>query len=206
MNNLSFGNSAAVLRTNGYAPAPLDSTSRPFGPYAVMQLDYSQDIYAEDAVGVLTSAPPARSEHDPIQDHGAIALAVVSVRTSVAARDVDAIIARHSGKRVCPVRMTSCGASHYVFAFDGELHLTQQSADIEPIGSVSVSSYGSFIELGAPNEWRGGIDLLNTPRKKLAMLDGESAAKLFDELSEQLQKHVPAYTNQQISKVLLPHA
>src|SRR5688500_7191140 len=121
MDQLTFGNAAALLRANGYAPIPLDNSRKPLGPVYVTQTDWARfPAYADSPVAALTSAPMANGSHSPIQNASDtwLVTVAVSVRHEVKA-DIDAIVKRYAGAAKCPVRVADDEAL-YVFKLAGD--------------------------------------------------------------------------------------
>lgn len=185
----TFGDCVAHLRANGYAPAPLlDTDGHPPGPWRVAQTDYSRYDYAQCAAAVLTAVVLPRSERDPIQDPAATRLISVTLRLPEALAAKAARILK--GK--CLVRLAPDGALVHVFALDNNsVPFGCLNVQVEGVGSVNIDSHAAWIELGSPNDWRGGRDPLNQPRSSLPEIDQHEAVQLFNALHSLLHAHAP---------------
>lgn len=187
MNRYTYGDSAATLRTNGYAPAPLDADGHPFGPWRQAQIDYSRYDYAQAPACVLTAVALPRSERDPIRQPATTRLVCIALRV----REELLAKAARILKGKCLARVTD-GAIVHVFALDNDsVPFGAMNVHVDGIGSVNIDSHAGYIELGDPKEWRGGRDPLNTLRSELPPLDQHEAVQLFNALHELLHAHAP---------------
>jgi len=191
MDQLTFGNSAALLRANGFAPIPLGDGGAPLGPVYVTQVDFARNpSNAELAVAVLTSAPMPQGPHAPIQNaqHTWLATVTVSVRDEVQA-DIDAIIKRYTGAAKCPARLAD-GEALYVFKLAGPRFSTLATAYGHQPDTVRVESAASFVPLNG--QWADGFSLLGVSRDELPALSRDVAQGLIDELDRLLLDRAPA--------------
>lgn len=190
MHQLNFGNCAALLRANGFAPIPLGDNGTPLGPVYVTQVDFARNpSNAELAVAVLTSAPMPQGPHAPIQnapDTWLVTVAV-SVRDEVQA-DVDAIFKRYTGAAKCPVRVAD-GKALYVFKLAGDRFSTLATAYNHQPDTVHVESAGSFVPLNG--DWSNGVSLLDVFHNELAPLSRDHAQALIDEVDRLLDERAP---------------
>jgi hypothetical protein len=189
MDQLNFGNSAALLRANGYVPAACSESGKPIGPWAIRQ--HAFDKYPENdplPVAVLTAAPAPRSEFDPVQNPKAtwLALLCVKVRDELAA-DVAALTAKYVGTAKCPVRIGD-DALLYVFR-TGELFGRVQTSPGHQPDHAAVEAGPSFIPLNG--NWRAGLDLLDVKRAELPELDHVKAEALIGEINAILCERAP---------------
>lgn len=190
MNELTFGNSAALLRANGFAPIPLGDSGKPLGPVYVTQVDFARNPSNADLpVAVVTSVPMPQGPHAPIQNAAETWLATitVSVRDDVQA-DIDAIVKRYTGAAKCPVRLAD-GEALYVFKLAGDRFSTLATAYSHQPDTVRVESAASFVPLNG--EWSNGISLLDVFRNELPPLSRDHAQALIDEVDRLLSDRAP---------------
>jgi hypothetical protein len=189
-NQLNFGNSAELLRANGYVPAACSEGGKPMGPWAVRQHAFHK--YPENdplPVAVLTAVPAPRSEHDPVQNPKATWLATVrvNVRDEVAA-DVAAVIAKYIGAAKCPVHVADDGSLLCVFR-TGELFGSIRTDAWREPDFAHVDAGPSFIPL--EGNWRDALDLLDVQRAELPELDHAKGEALISDVNRVLQDHAP---------------
>lgn len=199
MNELTFGNSAALLKANGYAPIPLGTPDlRPLGPVYVMQIDWARNSdHADAPVAVLTSVPMPQGPHAPIQNAQDTWLTTVTVTVRDELKgEVDAIVKRYAGDECLPARIAD-GEALYVFKLAGERFSTITTAYGHQPDTVRVDSAASFVALNG--QWENGISLLDISRNELAPLSRDHAQALIDEVDRLLSARAP-----RIASVLPP--
>jgi hypothetical protein len=190
MDQLTFGNAAALLRANGFAPIPLGDDGKPLGPVYVTQTDWVRfPSYADSPVAVLTSSPMASGPHAPIQNAADtwLVTVAVSVRHEVKA-DIDAIVKRYAGAAKSPVRVTDDEAL-YVFKLAGARFSTLATAYGHQPDAVRVESAASFVPVNG--DWANGISLLDVFRDDLAPVSRDHAQALIDEVDRLLADRAP---------------
>jgi hypothetical protein len=191
-NQLTYGNSAALLSAAGYVPVPL-SDGGPAGPVFVRQLDFGK--WPESAalpVAVLTWVPAPRFDADPVQDHTEIRLATLTVHVRPEwLPDVDAIIAKYTLGAKCPVRIADDGSLLFVFQLTGEPFATVQTHHAHAPDRAVIESGPQYIPLAG--NWRDGIDLLDCQRGELPQLDGVTADAMVKEINALLSAQAAPY-------------
>lgn len=186
MDQLTFGNSASLLKANGYAPAPIGEGGLPVGPFAVMQIAWGKYATNDDLpAAVLTAVPAPRNEHDAVQDHRATWLATLSMKAS---DEADAIVAKYIGKAKCPVRVTDDGSTLRVFRLAGELFSIIATEDPD---FARVDSAAGVVPVNG--QWKDGVGLVDVMRSELPELDHGRAQQLIGELNALLAANAPPY-------------
>lgn len=183
-NQLTFGACAALLRANGYAPAPLATGGHVAGPFAVVQTDYAR--YAENdgaPVAVLTAIPLPRNELEPVQGARGTWLAKLTVNVRAELVDeIDAIVKRYAGAARCPVLIEDDGSMLFVFRTVDLWGTLSAGCDPDHVRIVAGPSC-----IPVAGNWRSGIDLLTVARGELPELDRVKADELVNELGQLLQ-------------------
>jgi hypothetical protein len=169
-----YNTAEPILRANGYAPIPIGPTAKlPDGPWAVAQLANNYPIDPDAPACVLTAIPPARARGTGVVEKPAetyLTVVCVDVKPEMTL-DVDRVVERFAGSAKVPTRVDSDGERLYVFRNADTTPYVQLSTDIyhrPTAGRVQIDAKASFVELA--RTWRNGVDLLNTPRDRLAAL------------------------------------
>ncbi|HKU16431.1 MAG TPA: hypothetical protein VJQ52_18720 [Steroidobacteraceae bacterium] len=189
MDQLTFANTASLLKANGYAPAPIGDGGKPLGPFAVLQIAYAKYTTNDDLpAAVLTSVPAARNAQDPVQDYRSTWLATLTMNVrDELVKDVDRIVAKYIGKGArCPVRLADDGSTLRVFQLSGDQFSTIATYDH---ALARVESAAGFVPVNGT--WADGISLVDVMRNELPELDHERAKQLIGELNALLDAHAP---------------
>jgi hypothetical protein len=188
MDQLTFAETASLLKANGYAPAPIGDSGKPLGPFAVMQVAYAK-YTTNDGLppSVLTAVPAARNEYDPVQDHRGTWLATLTMKArDEQVKEAESIVAKYIGKDArCPVRIADDGSALRVFRLAGDLFSTIATHD----EFARVESAAAFVPVNGT--WVNGVSLMDVMRSELPELDREHARRLIDELNALLDANTP---------------
>lgn len=188
MDQLTFANTASLLKANGYAPAPIGDGGKPLGPFAVLQIAYAKYTTNDDLPpAVLAAVPAARNAQDPVQDHRSTWLATLTLNVRDAlVKEVDAIVAKYIGKGTrCPVRVGDDGSTR-VFRLAGDLFSVMATYDND---TARIESAAAWVPVNGT--WVDGISLVDVMRDELPELDHERAQRLIGELNALLDAHTP---------------
>jgi len=192
-NALTFGNSWELLRQLGYVPVPLSESGQPLGPVFVHQLDHSK-LEASNPlpVGVLTWVPAPRGEFDPIKDPVAIRLATLTVKVRAdLMSDVDAIVAKHTGKARRLVRIEDDGSMRIPFRLTDEPFPTVQTSTANDPGHAVIETGPSWIPLDG--NWRDGMYPTDVPRSELPEMTRDVADALVKKLDALFEARAPRW-------------
>lgn len=186
MDQLTFRDTAPLLKANGYAPAPIGDGGLPLGPFAVMQIAWGKYASNDDLpAAVLTAVPAPRNEHDAVQDHRDTWLATLTMKAS---DEADAIVAKYIGKAKCPVRVADDGSTLRVFRLAGGLFSTIATQDPD---FARVDSAAGVVPVNG--QWKDSVGLVDVMRSELPELDQGRAQQLVGELSALLAAKAPPH-------------